>query len=109
MTAARLITLVFVAVFSLSFGMARAEESQNPVAQPVKPAEEPKAVRMGDEELDKVTAGFTFVLLDNPGHASKLKVNNNVLLCINCGIVGGTIVHVTPNGVRTTCVGAGSC
>jgi hypothetical protein len=110
MNSARLTTLVAATVLFVCAGVARAEEKLKSVAAPQENAAPvSKAVRLGDAELDKITAGFTFVLLDNPGHASKLKVTNGVLLCINCGFPNDTIVHTTPKGIHTTCVGAGRC
>ena len=104
------ISVVLAAALWINFDVASAEEAKKPVAAPAeKPASVSKAARMSDEELDKVTAGFNFVLNDNPGNANKLKVTNGVLLCINCGFDNDTIIHTNKNGVHTTCIGAGRC
>ena len=102
----------FIAVFAIS-NVAIADEAKDRGVH----AHSPTAVQLSDAELDDVYAGaFTIQILDNPGNAEQIKVDQNHFKCINlCGVppdTGTTGIHIviTPSDkVIVHCIGGKLC
>ena len=103
----------FIAVFAISTA-AIADEARDQSGK----ARSSTRVQLSDAELDDVYAGaFTIQILNNPGNAEQIKVDQNHFKCINlCGGVppdtGTTGIHIviTPSDkVIVHCIGGTPC